>query len=205
MRLSLLENVEVTDPRVRLTLRPYGNNRNKTLEIIWTALPAVILLGIAIPSFALLYAIEKPRVYEVLVKVSGNQWYWSYTIVTDLEEEEVKVYKFDSYIVPEEDLKFGELRLLEVDNPLVLPAGVGLKFIVTGEDVIHSFSVTELGIKIDAVPGRANRVWSYMKRTGVFRGQCSELRGVNHGFMPIVVYSVENGVFLKWLDRKISE
>lgn len=204
IRLSLIENMEVTDPRVRLRLRPYGNNRHKLLEIIWTILPLFILAAIATPSFALLYAIEKARPYEVLVKVSGNQWYWSYTIAFNLEEEEISIFTFDSYIVPEEELKFGQLRLLEVDNPLVLPAGVGVKFIVTGEDVIHSFSVMELGIKMDAVPGRANKVWTYMKRTGVFRGQCSELRGVNHGFMPIVVYSVPYFDFCEWFAKKSS-
>jgi len=200
-----LKTVEdVKDPTFRIRLRPYGHNRNRPLEIIWTIFPTMILGAIAVPSFSVLYAIEKPRHYDVMVKVWGSQWYWSYTVITDFQEEEMKIYRFDSYIVPEEDLKFGELRLLEVDNPLVLPVKVGLKFLVSADDVIHSFSITELGIKIDAVPGRANRIWSMIDRTGVFRGQCSELCGVNHGFMPIVVYGVSYGDFLRWMEYKIA-
>lgn len=201
VRLEILNDVPVTDPRVRITLRPYGNNRHKLLEIIWTIIPICILLAIAAPSYVLLYVLDKERMYDVIVHVAGHQWYWSYKIIVD-SGEEIKSVKFDSYMVPEEELKFGELRLLEVDNPLVLPAGVGIQFLIIGDDVIHSFSVIELGIKMDAVPGRINGVWTYMKRTGVFRGQCSELCGVNHGFMPIVVYSVPYNTFVEWFDRK---
>jgi heme/copper-type cytochrome/quinol oxidase subunit 2 len=197
-------NMDVRDRLVRARLRPYGNGRNKVLEIVWTLFPALILGAIAVPSFSVLYAIERPRFHEIVVKVHGSQWFWSYSIVVDLVDE-MKIYRFDSYMKSEEELAFGELRLLEVDNPLILPVKVGLKFLVSAEDVVHSFSVTELGIKMDAVPGRANRVWTSIERTGVFRGQCSELCGVNHGFMPIVIHAVPYNDFPMWLDVKMRE
>lgn len=200
-------NLPYDDLRMRLKLRPYGHNRHKLLEIMWTLIPTLVLGAIALPSFAVLYTIEMPRNYDVIVKVTGHQWYWSYTIVMDwgVVGTDLMVYKFDSYMKSEEDLKFGELRLLEVDNPLILPVSTGIKFLVTGDDVIHSFSVTEMGMKMDAIPGRANRVWGCLERTGVFRGQCSELCGVNHGFMPIVVYAVPFDLFDKWFCSKVIQ
>jgi heme/copper-type cytochrome/quinol oxidase subunit 2 len=189
---------------VRRTLRPYRSDRNFFLENFWTIFPAAILASMAVPSFLLLSMIERPRSYDVIVKVEANQWFWHYTIIVDFEDQ-MKICSFDSYMKSEAELAFGELRLLEVDNPLVLPVKVGLKFLISSEDVVHSFSVTELGIKMDAVPGRANRVWSTIDRTGVFRGQCSELCGVNHGFMPIVIYGVPYSDFLMWLDAKMKQ
>jgi len=161
------------------------------LEIIWTITPSLILIFIAIPSFALLYAIDEVIDPALTVKVLGNQWFWSYEFSDSLQEE-----KFDSYMIPEAELSFGSLRLLEVDNALVLPINTHIRFLISSTDVLHSFAVPSLGIKVDAVPGRLNQLSAYIKRSGVFYGQCSELCGVNHGFMPIKIKAVPVEVFV---------
>jgi cytochrome c oxidase subunit 2 len=153
-----------------------------TIEIIWTITPAIILMLIALPSFSLLYSLDEVIDPKVTIKVIGHQWYWSYETPNDRN--------FDSYMLPIEDLKKGQLRLLEVDNSLILPVRTHIRFIVTALDVLHSFSVPALGIKIDAVPGRLNQVSAFIKREGIYYGQCSELCGVNHGFMPIKILGI---------------
>lgn len=150
------------------------------LEIIWTIIPSVILFLIAIPSFALLYSMEEVLEPQLTVKVIGNQWYWSY------EYPHLNL-RTDSYMLASKDLSRGELRLLAVDNPLYLPIETNIRLIITAKDVIHSFAVPSLGLKVDAVPGRLNQLACYINRTGIFYGQCSELCGVNHGFMPIEI------------------
>jgi len=155
------------------------------LEIIWTLIPSFILMLIAIPSFALLYSSDEVIDPIITIKVIGHQWYWSY-------EYSDYVYKgidinFDSYMLAETDLMKGDLRLLQVDNPLIIPVRTHVRLIVTATDVLHSWAVPSLGVKIDAVPGRLNQISLYIKRTGTFFGQCSELCGVNHAFMPIMV------------------
>ncbi len=167
----------------------------KYLEIIWTIIPAVILLIIAIPSIMFLFKFLEPSAFEDLggltVKITGHQWYWSYEyIVPGQTEEGVDTYvnkEFDSYMIPEEMLQPGDLRLLEVDNSLHLPVGVPIRLLITSADVIHSWAVPSLGVKVDAIPGRLNEVYLLIFREGEFYGQCSELCGVNHGFMPIKV------------------
>lgn len=169
----------------------------KYLEIIWTIIPAVILLIIAVPSIIFLFKFLEPAAFEKLggltVKITGHQWYWSYEyIVPSQTETGINTFvnkEFDSYMIPEEMLQPGDLRLLEVDNSLHLPVGVPIRLLITSADVIHSWAVPSLGIKVDAIPGRLNEVYLLIFREGEFYGQCSELCGVNHGFMPIKVLS----------------
>lgn len=167
----------------------------KYLEIIWTIIPAIILLIIAIPSIMFLFKFLEPSAFEQLggltVKITGHQWYWSYEyVVPGQTESGVNTFvnkEFDSYMIPEEMLQPGDLRLLEVDNSLHLPVGIPIRLLITSVDVIHSWAIPSLGVKVDAIPGRLNEVYVLIFREGEFYGQCSELCGVNHGFMPIKV------------------
>lgn len=163
------------------------------IEIIWTITPAFILFFIALPSFKLLYLIDEVVEPLITIKAIGHQWYWSYEY-TDYEDKE-----FDSYMVPEDELELGQLRLLEVDNRVVLPVNVPIRVLVSAADVIHSWAVPALGVKLDGIPGRINQLGLFIKREGVFYGQCSELCGVSHGMMPIVVESVSMEKYLEWL------
>lgn len=160
-------------------------NYHVLLETIWTITPAFILLIIAIPSFSLLFALEDDLDVSVWVKVIGAQWYWIYEYNGPSETEED--LSINSFMISTDDLEEGELRLLQVDNWLVLPINTGARFFVTSQDVLHSWAVPSLGIKIDACPGRINVVTVFLKRSGVFYGQCSEICGVNHAFMPIII------------------
>jgi len=166
------------------------------LEIIWTILPVFVLVGIAIPSFALLYSIDEIIDPTLTIKVIGHQWYWSYEY-TDYENNKVL---FDSYMVPENDLQLGDLRLLEVDRKVWLPINTHIRVLVTANDVLHCWAMPSFGVKMDAVPGRLNQICLYIKREGIFYGQCSELCGVNHGFMPIVVKAVPVTLFNTWIN-----
>jgi cytochrome c oxidase subunit 2 len=173
---------------------PAKFSHNNTIEIIWTVIPIIILIIIAIPSFRILKIVEHTPPADLTIKVVGSQWYWSYSY----PDENIE---FDSYIIQDADLKPGQLRLLEVDNRLVIPEGVTVKFLITGADVIHSFAVPSLGIKTDAVPGRTNETWTRIDKQGVYYGQCSELCGVNHGFMPIAIEVVSKEDFANWLTQ----
>ena len=153
---------------------------------------------IAIPSFSLLYAVEDFTVIESTIKVIGNQWYWSYEIPSYNNYEKI----FDSVMVPEVDLQEGYLRLLEVDNRLFLPIEKQLRLLITSTDVLHSWAVPSLGVKMDAVPGRLNQVSLWINRTGVYYGQCSEICGINHSFMPVVIEATELEHFLNWYGVK---
>lgn len=167
-------------------------NHGTVLEIVWTIIPSLILMLIAVPSFALLYAVDEIIDPSLSLKVIGSQWYWTYEFSDYVREKEVV---FDSYMLPLSDLKEGDLRLLEVDNVLTLPINTHIRVIVTASDVLHAFAIPSLGVKVDAVPGRLNQLSLYIKRPGVFYGQCSELCGVNHAFMPIVVRAVDLPTF----------
>lgn len=175
-------------------------SHNTTIEIVWTSIPSLILVLIAIPSFGLLYAMDDIIDPEITVKTIGHQWYWSYEY-SDYASSQGKI-NFDSYMIPEDELSLGQLRLLEVDNSMVLPVGVYVRLNVSAADVLHSWAVPSLGIKIDAVPQRINSGIIFLQRTGVFYGQCSEICGVNHGFMPIVVKSVNIDNYIKWINSK---
>lgn len=182
------------------------------LEIIWTIIPALILIAIAIPSFSLLYSIDEVVQSIFSVKVIGHQWYWSYemldpvhllnerfnsenenkTYIKDVfEEVDNKIFGYDSYMLPDDSVKYKHERLLKVDNSLYLPVKTKVRFLITSADVLHSWAVPALGIKLDACPGRLNQTSTYIKRPGNFYGQCSEICGVNHGFMPISVVALD--------------
>ena len=170
-------------------------NHSIIIEFIWTLLPAIILIIIAIPSFKLLYALDEIIQPEVTVKVKGAQWFWSYEI-SDIDGLNVSL---DSYTLGEDDLTDGQLRLLDVDNRLVLPILTPIRLLITAEDVIHSFAIPSFGLKIDAVPGRLNSNSLFILREGVYYGQCSELCGQSHYNMSIVVQAVSKQDYLNWL------
>nr|CUS58550.1 TPA: cytochrome c oxidase subunit 2 [Hydractinia polyclina] len=171
------------------------------IEIVWTMVPAIILLFIAFPSLQLLYSMDEVIEPSLTVKAIGHQWYWSYEY-SDVEGDSIE---FDSYMIPTSDLEIGDLRLLEVDNRLVLPVNTQVRVVITGADVIHCFAVPSLGIKTDAVPGRLNQVGFLIKRPGVYYGQCSEICGSDHSFMPIVVEGVSQEKFVNWIISKQDE
>jgi cytochrome c oxidase subunit 1 len=238
---SLIDNLKAS-LSFNVANRTYNINHGTTIEIIWTILPAFILLFIAVPSFALLYAMDEIIDPVLTVKVIGHQWYWSYeysdySIVYEnrligyhsidefamLEilykglgypkegEKPMLTYlynaivipettvKFDSYMIHEAELNLGDLRLLKTDMPLFLPKNTHIRLLITSSDVLHSWAVPSFGVKVDAVPGRLNQTSLYLKNTGTFYGQCSELCGVNHAFMPIEVYVVNPIYFYNYI------
>lgn len=172
-----------------------------TIEIIWTSIPALILLILAVPSFALLYAMDEVIDPIITLKVIGSQWYWSYEYSDNLDMKEEPLI-FDSYMVQEQDLDIGQFRLLEVDNRVVVPVKSHIRVLITASDVLHSWAIPSLGVKLDACPGRLNQTSMFIKREGVFYGQCSEICGVNHGFMPIVIEAVSIDDYILWLQNK---
>ena len=174
-------------------------NHGTLLELIWTITPALILIAIAFPSFRLLYLLDEVISPTVTIKVVGHQWYWSYEY-SDYINVSGESIEFDSYMLPDSDLELGQFRLLDVDNKVVIPTDTHIRLIVTGADVIHSFAVPSLGLKIDAVPGRLNQTSMLAERTGTFYGQCSEICGVYHGFMPIAIEAVSIQDYLTWID-----
>ena len=163
------------------------------IETIWTIIPAIILIFLALPSLRLLYLLDEVGDCSLTVKSIGHQWYWSYEYSDFLNIE------FDSYMVPTNELERGDFRLLEVDHRVVLPTQTDIRVLVTSADVIHSWTVPSLGIKADAVPGRLNQLRFYVKYPGVFYGQCSEICGANHSFIPIVVEAVPLKNFMEWV------
>jgi cytochrome c oxidase subunit 2 len=180
-------------------------SHSSILEIVWTIIPAVILVLIAIPSFTLLYSLDELSDPLVTIKIVGHQWYWSYEFsdyVTKLNES--SSLNFDSYMVGTDDLSFGSFRLLEVDNRLILPINTHIRLLITSSDVIHCWVIPSFGLKVDATPGRLSQASLYIKREGVFYGQCSEICGVNHGFMPIVVKAVAPSNFVQWVANKLN-
>jgi cytochrome c oxidase subunit 2 len=174
------------------------------IEIVWTIAPSLILVFIAIPSFALLYSLDEVVDPAVTIKAIGHQWYWSYEY-SDYENSGAESLSFDSYMIPDDDLERGQLRLLEVDNRVIVPVNTHIRLIITAADVLHSWAVPSLGVKCDAIPGRLNQVPLFIKREGVFFGQCSELCGANHAFMPIVVEAVSLENYVSWVTSKIEE
>ena len=167
---------------------------NSSLEIIWTIVPALILLAIAFPSYRILHQQLTIPPADIVIKVTGHQWYWEYEYVDEN-------FSFDSNMIADDDLKEGQIRLLSVDNPIYVPAGKTVRIIVTASDVVHAFAVPAFGVKIDAIPGRLNESWFRVKDEGVYYGQCSELCGLRHAFMPIEVRVVADGDYQKWLTQ----
>lgn len=176
-------------------------NHGTLIELIWTITPALILILIAFPSFKLLYLMDEVTDPNLSIVVEGHQWYWSYQYPDFLDQDD-EFIEFDSYLVPESDLEDGALRMLEVDNRVIVPELTHVRFIITAADVIHSFAVPALGIKCDAYPGRLNQVSVLVNREGTFYGQCSEICGILHSSMPIVIESVSLEKFLTWLNEQ---
>nr|YP_010836042.1 cytochrome c oxidase subunit 2 [Phyllosticta yuccae]WGC90058.1 cytochrome c oxidase subunit 2 [Phyllosticta yuccae] len=176
-------------------------NHGTFIELVWTITPAIILILIAFPSFKLLYLMDEVTDPSMSIVAEGHQWYWSYQYPDFLDSND-EFIEFDSYIVPESDLEDGSLRMLEVDNRVILPELTHVRFIITAADVIHSFAVPALAIKCDAYPGRLNQVSVLVNREGTFYGQCSEICGILHSSMPIVVESVSIEKFLTWLSMQ---
>lgn len=178
-----------------------------TIEVVWTVIPALILILIAIPSFSLLYSMDEMLDPAVTLKVIGHQWYWSYEYsdyINFQEDAENTGINFDSYMISDDDLVIGGLRLLEVDNRVVLPVNTHIRVLITSADVLHSWAIPSFGLKVDACPGRLNQTTLFVKRMGTFYGQCSELCGTNHGFMPICVEIVSLSDYTNWLEKKLN-
>jgi cytochrome c oxidase subunit 2 len=173
---------------------PSRTTHNTAIEIIWTVVPVLILVAVAVPSFRLLFYELKIPPADITVKATGKQWFWSYSYPD-------QKFEFDSLMVQDKDLKAGEPRLLSVDNEMVVPVNKVVRVLVTGADVIHSFSVPSFGIKIDAIPGRVNETWFKAEREGTYYGQCSQLCGRDHAFMPIAVHVVSEQAYTAWLDQ----
>jgi cytochrome c oxidase subunit II len=172
---------------------PSRTTHNTVIELIWTIVPVIILVAIAVPSFRLLFLqLDAPKA-DLTVKATGKQWYWSYNYPDNGN------FEFDSLIVEDKDLKPGQPRLLTVDHEMVVPVNKIVHVLVTGADVIHSFAVPSFGIKIDAIPGRLNDTWFKATVEGTFHGQCSELCGKDHAFMPITVRVVNDAQFADWI------
>nr|QFZ89439.1 cytochrome oxidase subunit II [Megascolecidae sp. YN201753-02] len=166
----------------------------QTIETVWTILPALILLTLALPSLRILYITDEVSNPSLTVKTVGHQWYWSYEYTDFLNVE------MDSYMTPTSDLTPGEYRLLEVDNRIVVPMQMEIRMLITAADVLHSWTIPSLGVKVDAVPGRLNQIGFAVSHPGVFYGQCSEICGANHSFMPIAMEAVDTKSFMKWIS-----
>ncbi len=177
----------------RANPKPSKTTHNTMLEVIWTLVPVIILVIVVIPSMKLLYMADKTADAEMTLNIKGFQWYWGYQYPDHGDIE------FNAYMVPEKDLKEGQVRLLSTDNPVVLPIDTNIRLLVTANDVIHSFAMPALGVKIDAVPGRTNETWTRIEKVGTYFGQCSEICGINHGFMPIEIKAVTKEDFANWV------
>lgn len=177
------------------------NNRyllhGQTIEVIWTILPAIILLFIAFPSLRILYLLDEVNNPSISLKTIGHQWYWSY------EYSDFSGIEFDSYIIPQNEMSLDSFRLLDVDNRVILPINNQIRILVSATDVLHSWAIPSLGVKIDASPGRLNQTNFFINRPGLFFGQCSEICGANHSFIPIVIESIPTNHFIKWISNII--
>nr|UBD07397.1 cytochrome c oxidase subunit II [Synapturanus sp. QCAZ 64259] len=162
------------------------------IELVWTIMPAIILIAMALPSLRILYLMDEINDSNITFKAIGHQWYWTY------EYSDLTNIYFDSYMTPTKDLSSGQLRLLEVDNRLTLPTGLPTRAIITADDVLHSWTLPSLGVKTDAIPGRLSQISFMISHPGVFYGQCSEICGANHSFMPIVMESLPMADFTNW-------
>ena len=181
---------------------PSTTSHNTKLEVFWTIAPILILIAIVTPSMHLLYDLEQVEDSDTTIKVTGNQWYWTY------QYPDHRNFSFDSYMIATEDLKPNQKRMLSTDQPLVLPVDTKIRILVTSADVIHSFAIPAFGIKTDAVPGRLNETWAYIPTEyagRTFYGQCSELCGINHSFMPIEVLLLSKADFVLWTQKAQKE
>lgn len=170
----------------------------QVIEIIWTIVPAIILIFIALPSLRLLYLIDELINPTITLKTIGHQWYWSY------EYSDFKNLEFDSYIKPYNEIEENSFRLLDVDNRIILPINNPIRILVSAADVLHSWTVPSLGVKVDATPGRLNQTNFIINRPGLYFGQCSEICGANHSFIPIVIESTPSKYFIKWIFNYLN-
>nr|ATJ03541.1 cytochrome oxidase subunit II [Ischnopsyllus octactenus] len=196
MLIIILITIMVGYLMASLFFNSYSNRllmESQNIEIIWTILPAFMLIFIALPSLRLLYLLDDLNKPLITLKTIGHQWYWSY------EYSDFKNIEFDSYMIPSNELSLENFRLLDVDNRVILPFNSQIRILITATDVLHSWTVPSLGIKVDATPGRLNQSNFLMNRPGLFFGQCSEICGANHSFMPIVIESVNLDSFIKWI------
>ncbi len=178
---------------------PSKRTHNIPLEVIWTVIPFFLLLVIAIPSFKTLYFMDKAVTADMTLKITGFQWAWEYSYPDNSN------INFESYMIPENELKSYQLRLLSTDNPVVLPVNKNIKLLVTSRDVIHSWAMPSWGIKKDAIPGKLNETWANVRKEGVYFGQCSELCGSGHAFMPAEVWVVSDELFAKWAEIAVKD
>lgn len=181
---------------ISIVINKYTNIKlyeGQLIELIWTIIPALILIFIALPSLRALYLLDEVKTPALTIKTIGHQWYWSY------EYSDFPNVEFDSYIIPTNGIKEGEFRLLEVDNRTIIPFNTQIRLLVTAADVIHSWTIPSLGLKVDAIPGRLNQLRIYCLRPGLLYGQCSEICGANHRFMPIVLEAVNPKDFIQWV------
>ncbi len=185
--------------RASANATPSKRTHHTVLEIAWTAVPVLILVVIAIPSFKLLYFMDRTTDPELTIKAIGHQWYWSYEYPDDGD------FTFDAYMVADDDLEAGQPRLLTTDNAIVLPVQTNIQVLVTATDVLHSWAVPAFGVKMDGVPGRINETWFRIEEPGMYYGQCSELCGDFHGFMPIMVRAVSKEEFDAWTKQAQEE
>nr|YP_010352932.1 cytochrome c oxidase subunit II [Tropostreptus microcephalus]UOF70363.1 cytochrome c oxidase subunit II [Tropostreptus microcephalus] len=182
-----------------LMLNKYTNRfllEGQEIETVWTVLPGIILIFIALPSLRLLYLLDEVNIPDLTIKTTGHQWYWSY------EYTDFNTIEFDSYMTPTEDSSLSGFRLLDVDNRTILPMNAQIRMLITAADVLHSWTIPALGVKADAVPSRLNQVSFLITRPGLWYGQCSEICGANHSFMPIVLETVPMKYFINWLANK---
>nr|YP_010586643.1 cytochrome c oxidase subunit II [Wormaldia unispina]UZZ44457.1 cytochrome c oxidase subunit II [Wormaldia unispina] len=166
---------------------------HQMIELIWTIFPAFFLIFIGIPSIHLLYLLDESNSPSISLKIIGHQWYWSY------EYSDFKNIEFDSYMLPSNSPEY--FRLLDVDNRIILPMNIQIRALISSSDVIHAWTVPSLGVKVDAMPGRLNQVNFYINRPGLFFGQCSEICGANHSFMPISVEGINLNYFINWINK----
>jgi cytochrome c oxidase subunit 2 len=195
--VSIVKNYTASKARISHKYLTHGT----LVELIWTITPALILILIAFPSFKLLYLMDEVIDPSLVIYSEGHQWYWSYQY-PDFYNANNDFIEYDSYIVPESDLEIGTLRMLEVDNRVIIPESTHTRLVVSGADVIHSYACPSLGIKCDAYPGRLNQSSVYLNREGTFFGQCSEICGVLHSSMPIAIQCVSLEKFVAWLFKQ---
>nr|YP_010586149.1 cytochrome c oxidase subunit II [Ecnomus latus]UZZ43898.1 cytochrome c oxidase subunit II [Ecnomus latus] len=181
---------------MNISMNKFNNMKlieNQKIEIIWTMIPMIILIYIAIPSLHLLYLSDETMNPSITIKIIGHQWYWSY------EYSDFKNYQFDSYMIKDNNLN--NFRIMDVDNRTIVPMKIYIRSLISSSDVIHAWTIPALAVKADALPSRINQLLFYTNRPGIFFGQCSEICGVNHSFMPICIESINNSSFIKWMKN----
>nr|ALO70524.1 cytochrome c oxidase subunit 2 [Diartiger fossulatus] len=200
LMILIMITMYVTFMMVNLIMNKFSNRlllNNQMIELIWTIIPAVILIFIALPSLHILYLLDEINNPLITIKTMGHQWYWSY------EYTDFKNIEFDSYMIPINEMNNFNFRLLDVDNRMVIPYNFPIRMIVSSSDVIHSWTIPSISVKIDAIPGRLNQTTLFFNQSGLFFGQCSEICGANHSFMPITVESISSNYFIKWIYKMI--